>query len=106
MTIRVAINGYGRIGRNVVRAIYESNRREEIRVVWVNELGKGNSHTRNNIPFVMVGGGLGWNTGQAHDFKSVPHNRLLMTLSESMGHPVESFGNPDFCNDGPLTGLV
>lgn len=75
-------------------------------IVWTNELGKGNSHTRNNIPFVMVGGGLGWNTGIAHDFKKVPHNRLLMSFCEAMGHPVESFGNPDFCKEGVLTGLA
>lgn len=75
-------------------------------IVWTNELGKGNSHTRDNIPFVMVGGGLGWNTGQAIDFGKVPHNRLLMNFCESMGHPVESFGNPDFCKNGALTGLV
>ncbi|QDT63231.1 DUF1552 domain-containing protein [Calycomorphotria hydatis] len=75
-------------------------------IVWTNELGKGNSHTRNNIPFVCVGGGLGWKTGQAIDFKGTPHNRLLMSFCESMGHPVEKFGNPDFCGDGVLTGLV
>lgn len=75
-------------------------------IVWTNELGKGNSHTRNNIPFVMVGGGLGFDMGQALDFKKVPHNRLLMAISEAMGHPTESFGNPDFCGDGPLTGLI
>lgn len=75
-------------------------------IVWTNELGKGNSHTRDNIPFVMVGGGLGWNTGQAFDMGKVPHNRLLMSFCEAMGHPVESFGNPDFCKDGVLTGLV
>lgn len=75
-------------------------------IVWTNELGKGNNHTRNNIPFVLVGGGLGWKTGLAHDFERVPHNRLLMSFSEAMGHPVESFGNPDFCADGMLTGLV
>lgn len=75
-------------------------------IVWTNELGKGNSHTRNNIPFVVVGGGLGWKTGLAHDFKRVPHNRLLMSFCEAMGHPVESFGNPDYCKDGVLTGLV
>jgi len=28
-----------------------------------------------------------------------------MTLAAAMGHPVESFGNPDFCNEGVLTGL-
>lgn len=75
-------------------------------IVWTNELGKGNSHTRNNIPFVMVGGGLGWKTGVAHDFKGVTHNRLLMSFCEAMGNPVDSFGNPDFCSGGALTGLI
>lgn len=75
-------------------------------IVWTNELGKGNSHTRDNIPFVLVGGGLGWSTGQAIRFDKVHHNRLLMNFCESMGHPVESFGNPDFCAGGALTGLV
>ncbi len=74
-------------------------------LVWTNELGKGNSHTRDNIPFVLVGGGLGFKTGQAVDFKGVYHNRLLMTLCAAMGHPTPSFGNPDFCGDGVLSGL-
>ncbi len=39
MTVRVAINGFGRIGRNVVRALYESGRRAEITVVAINETG-------------------------------------------------------------------
>lgn len=38
MTIKVAINGYGRIGRNVLRAIYEESRRNEIQVVAINDL--------------------------------------------------------------------
>ena len=38
MTVRVAINGFGRIGRNVVRAIYESGRKD-IEVVAINDLG-------------------------------------------------------------------
>ncbi len=74
-------------------------------LVWTNELGKGNSHTRDNIPFVIVGGGLGFKTGQAIDFKEVYHNRLLMTFCAAMGHPVDSFGNPDFCGDGVLSGM-
>ena len=46
MTIRVAINGYGRIGRNVLRALYESNRNQEIQVVAINDLAdlKLNAH--------------------------------------------------------------
>ncbi|HEY0180232.1 MAG TPA: type I glyceraldehyde-3-phosphate dehydrogenase [Dokdonella sp.] len=39
MTVKVAINGYGRIGRNVLRALYEAERTNDIRVVAVNDLG-------------------------------------------------------------------
>ncbi|MGH8115171.1 MAG: type I glyceraldehyde-3-phosphate dehydrogenase [Rhodanobacteraceae bacterium] len=39
MAIKVAINGYGRIGRNILRALYESNRTGAIRIVAVNDLG-------------------------------------------------------------------
>jgi len=39
MTIRVAINGYGRIGKNILRALYESGKRNEIQVVAINDLG-------------------------------------------------------------------
>ncbi|MFP8965481.1 type I glyceraldehyde-3-phosphate dehydrogenase [Pokkaliibacter sp. CJK22405] len=46
MTIRVAINGYGRIGRNVLRALYENGYRDRIQVVAINDLGdaKINAH--------------------------------------------------------------
>jgi len=46
MTIRVAINGYGRIGRNVLRALYESGKRSQIQIVGINDLGdaKLNAH--------------------------------------------------------------
>jgi hypothetical protein len=74
-------------------------------IVWTNELGKGNSHTRDNIPFVLVGGGLGIAGDRAIDFKKVPHNRFLLTLAERMGFPQKTFGNPDFCGDGVLTGV-
>ncbi len=39
MTIKVAINGYGRIGRNVLRALYEAGRTDEIQIVAINDLG-------------------------------------------------------------------
>jgi len=75
-------------------------------VVWTNELGKGNSHTLDNIPFVMVGNGLDFKMGRSLKFPKVPHNRLLLAMAQGMGHPIERFGNPDYCGDGPLTGLV
>ena len=39
MAVKVAINGYGRIGRNVLRALYEQKRNHEIQIVAVNDLG-------------------------------------------------------------------
>ena len=39
MTIRVAINGFGRIGRNVLRALYENSYRDRLQVVAINDLG-------------------------------------------------------------------
>ena len=46
MTVKVAINGYGRIGRNIMRALYESGRTDEISIVAINDLGdaKSNAH--------------------------------------------------------------
>jgi glyceraldehyde 3-phosphate dehydrogenase len=44
MTIKVAINGYGRIGRNILRALYESRRTGEIQIVAINDLGDANTN--------------------------------------------------------------
>ncbi len=43
MTIKVAINGYGRIGRNILRALYESGR-DDIQIVAINDLGDANTN--------------------------------------------------------------
>ena len=74
-------------------------------IVWTNELGQGNSHTLENIPFVVVGGGLGFKMGRSMKYDRVPHNRLLMSLAHGFGHRIESFGNRDFCGAGPLQRL-
>jgi hypothetical protein len=74
-------------------------------IVWTNELGKGNSHTLDNIPFVLVGGGLDFKTGRSLKYNRVPHNRLLLALAHGFGHHLKTFGNPSFCEAGPLTGL-
>ncbi len=44
MTIKVGINGYGRIGRNILRALYESGKNSEIAIVAVNDLGDANTN--------------------------------------------------------------
>lgn len=44
MAIKVGINGYGRIGRNILRAVYESGRNDEIQIVAINDLGDAHSN--------------------------------------------------------------
>lgn len=76
-------------------------------ILWTNELGEGNSHSRDDIPWVLIGGGLGFATGRAVEFPGVPHNRFLLALAHAMGHTgLVRFGNPDHCGEGPLTGLA
>jgi hypothetical protein len=76
-------------------------------ILWTNELGEGNSHSLDDIPWVMVGNGLGFTMGRCLDFKGVPHNRLHLAIAHAMGHTgLVRFGNPDYCGDGPLTGLA
>ncbi|KKB63036.1 glyceraldehyde-3-phosphate dehydrogenase [Robbsia andropogonis] len=44
MTVRVAINGYGRIGRNTLRAFYEGGKKHDIEIVAINDLGDANTN--------------------------------------------------------------
>jgi hypothetical protein len=75
-------------------------------IVWTNELGKGNTHTLDNIPFVMVGNGLDFRMGRSLRYNRVAHNRLLMALAHGFGHRLTNFGNSNFCGDGPLGNLT
>jgi hypothetical protein len=72
-------------------------------LLWTNELGKGNSHTLENIPFVLIGGGLGFNSGRAISLEETPHNRLWLSIAHAFGHDLKTFGNPKLCEQGPLS---
>ncbi|OWK39124.1 DUF1552 domain-containing protein [Fimbriiglobus ruber] len=75
-------------------------------IVWTNELGKGNSHTLDNIPFVLVGGGADFKMGRSVKAKNMPHNRLLLSLAHAFGHKITKFGNPDYCGGGVMPNLT
>jgi hypothetical protein len=75
-------------------------------LVWTNELGKGNSHTLDDIPFVLVGNGLDFRMGRSIKYPKLPHNRLLLALAHGMGHRIERFGNPNYCGGGILPNLT
>jgi Protein of unknown function (DUF1552) len=77
-------------------------------VVWGSELGKGNSHSFQNIPFVLAGGLAG--TVKTGRFLTYPnttmHNRLLVSICNLMGLPnIQTVGNTD-TGTGPLPDLV
>ena len=73
-------------------------------IVWTNELGEGNSHSLDNVPFVMVGNGLDFKMGRSVTMpKKTAHNRLLMSLAHGFGHNVKTFGSANFCAAGPLS---
>jgi len=72
-------------------------------IVWLNELGKGNSHTLDDIPFVLIGGKAhGIKTDRALNLGGVSHNRLWLSIAQSMGHGIGSFGNAKYCEGGAL----
>ena len=71
-------------------------------IVWTNELGQGNSHTLDNIPFLLVGGGFGFKMGRSLKFERVPHNRLHLALAHAVGHRIDAFGKKSLCEGGPL----
>ncbi len=73
-------------------------------IVWTNELGKGNSHTLDNIPCVIIGGAPGVKTGRSLKLEKTPHNRLWLALAHTMGHDqLKAFGKADLCEGGPLS---
>ena len=75
-------------------------------VVWVNELGKGNTHTRRDIPFMLAGSCGGYfRTGQHIQAGGEPHGKLLVSLTHAMDKPVATFGVPQY-SQGPLGGLT
>jgi hypothetical protein len=73
-------------------------------IVWVNELGKGNSHTLNDIPIVLLGGKAnGFNMGRSLKLKAATHNRLWLAIAQSIGHGIETFGTEKYCAGGALS---
>ena len=71
-------------------------------IVWTNELGKGNSHTLNNIPFVLIGNGMGFRMGRSLNHKGTAHNRLMISMAHAMGHNIKYFGNKKLSQGGPI----
>jgi hypothetical protein len=76
-------------------------------LLWGNELGAGNTHTYQNIPWVLAGGAGGYfRMGRSLRYVNQPHNNLLVSICHAMGlTDVTTFGYPELCT-GPLAGLA
>jgi len=76
-------------------------------VVWGSELGKGNSHSFEKIPFVVAGGAGGkLATGRYLQYSGVEHNRLLVSVARLMGlTELDKFGATDK-GSGGLSGFA
>ena len=88
--------------RDTPEAGGQGNMLDNTTIVWVNELGKGNSHTLHDLPIVLVGGQGGERPGFHQLPNQTPHNRLLMALAHHMGHKIQSFGEKKWSAEGPL----
>lgn len=78
-------------------------------IVWGNELGVGNSHTRRDIPFILAGSAGGYfKTGRHLKYADgTRHNDLLVSICQAMGlSDVTTFGNPAYSSGKPLAKLT
>jgi hypothetical protein len=75
-------------------------------LLWCNELGKGNTHSRNDAPYVLAGSAGGaLRTGRFLQYSGdVPHNNFLLSILHTFDVPDTTFGRPEWCT-GPLTGF-
>lgn len=72
---------------------------------WGNEVSMGTTHTHDNMPFLVAGGGWAMRTGRYLQYQGNSHADLLVSLLNAMGVPDTTIGSAAFCT-GPLPGLV
>ena len=80
---------------------------DNVLLMWGNQLGRGNSHSLNDAPFILLGQAGGYfKTGRFLRYQGkAPHNNLLVSIMNAMGVPDQTFGQPDWCT-GPLKELI
>ena len=81
--LRVAINGYGRIGRSVLRALFESDRRDGIKVVAINEIADPKT-VRHLTKYDSTHGILDLSVTGCDDYLEIDGNKIALS----------SFANP------------
>ena len=78
---------------------------DESIVFFGSELSHPPTHEKNNMPFLLAGGGGGLRAGRFLRYGGQSHNKLLVSLCNLCGDPRTEFGDAAY-NDGPLDGLT
>ncbi len=75
-------------------------------VLWTTENSQSNNHSANNMPYVLAGRAGGTVTpGRFMTYDSVPHNQMMVSICQALGHEIDQFGDPQY-GSGGLVGLV
>jgi len=74
-------------------------------LLWGSDVSQGNTHSHDNMPFVVAGHATGWRMGRYVRFGGLNHNNLLVSMLQGFGGTANTFGDPAFCT-GPLSGLT
>jgi hypothetical protein len=68
--------------------------------LWIHGMSYGRAHSTKNIPIVIAGkAGGALRTGRYVQAGGIPHNNLLVALARAVGVPMNTFGNPTWCQD-------
>jgi hypothetical protein len=78
---------------------------DESVVLFGSELQDPPTHQKNNMPFLLAGGGGGLRGGRWLRYASQSHNNLLVSIAQLFGDERTTFGTPDYCT-GPCGGLT
>jgi hypothetical protein len=78
---------------------------DNLLLLWGNEVSEGATHTHDNMPFLLAGGGWAFRTGRYLRYGGESHADLLVSVLNAMGVDQQTFGSADFCK-GPLSGLA
>ncbi|WP_438021519.1 DUF1552 domain-containing protein [Sorangium sp. So ce315] len=78
---------------------------DESVVFFGSELSDPPTHRKNDMPFLLAGGGGGLRTGRWVRYRNLPHNNLLVSILNLFGDSRTTFGDPRYCT-GPLQNLT
>lgn len=92
------------LGRLREQSVGDQTLLDQTLVLWGSEVSMGNTHSHDNMPFLMAGGGAGFRMGRYVRYNGASHNDMLLSILQAYGGTQTRFGDAAFSN-GPLANL-